>query len=92
MLGIWAGGYPALQGAAGEAPTISLVGQIVGAIVFFLCGFVPGYIVSYILKMFGMLRIPHGAEIAGMDLVKVPAAGYPEWGGDAPVTPAHPAE
>jgi hypothetical protein len=42
--------------------------------------------------MFGMLRIPHGAEIAGMDLVKVPAAGYPEWGGDAPVTPAHPAE
>jgi ammonium transporter, Amt family len=92
MLGIWGSGYPALQGAAGEAPVISLVGQIVGAIVFFLCGFVPGYLVSLLLKKLGMLRIPEGAEIAGMDLVKVPASGYPEWGGDAPVTPAHPAE
>ena len=92
MLGIWGSGFPALQGAAGDAPTISFVGQVVGAIVFFLCGFVPGYIVSLILKMMGMLRIREGAELAGMDAVKVPNAGYPEWGSDAPVTPAHPAE
>lgn len=78
MLGIFASGFPALQGAAGEAPTISLVGQIVGAIVFFLLGFVPGYVCSLILKTFGMLRVPEGAEIAGMDTVKVPAQGYPE--------------
>ena len=78
MLGIFASGYPALQGAAGEAPTISLIGQIVGAVVFFLLGFVPGYVVSLILKGLGMLRVPDGAEIAGMDTVKVPAQGYPE--------------
>ena len=45
---------------------------------FFLLGFVPGYIASYILNMFGMLRVPAGAEEAGMDTVKVPAQGYPE--------------
>ncbi|MDG1168468.1 MAG: ammonium transporter, partial [Sulfitobacter sp.] len=78
MLGVFASGFPALQGAAGEVPTISLIGQIVGAIVFLLCGFVPGYAVSFILKKLGMLRIPEGAEIAGMDLVKVPGHGYPE--------------
>ncbi len=78
MLGVFATGYPALQGAAGEAPTISLIGQIVGAVVFFLLGFVPGYVVSLVLKGMGMLRVPEGAEIAGMDTVKVPAQGYPE--------------
>ena len=76
MLGVFASGFPALQGEG--APTISLFGQIGGAVVFFLCGFVPGYVVSYILKMFGMLRVPVGAEEAGMDTVKVPAQGYPE--------------
>jgi Amt family ammonium transporter len=55
-----------------------VIGQIVGAIVFFLLGFVPGYVVSLILKKVGMLRIPRGAEEAGMDLVKVPGQGYPE--------------
>ena len=78
LLGIFGSGYPALQGAAGEVPTISFIGQIVGAIVFFLLGFVPGYISSYILNMLGMLRVPAGAEEAGMDTVKVPAQGYPE--------------
>jgi Amt family ammonium transporter len=92
MLGIWGSGYPSLQGAAGEVPTINLMGQIIGAAVFFLLGFVPGYGVSFVLNKLGMLRIPRGAELAGMDLVKVPAVGYPEWGGDAPITPAHPAE
>ena len=78
MLGVFASGYPALQGAAGEVPTINLMGQIIGAAVFFLLGFVPGYVVSLILKMAGMLRIPEAAEIAGLDTVKVPAQGYPE--------------
>ncbi len=78
MLGVFASGYPSLQGAAGEVPTITLMGQIVAAFVFFLLGFVPGYVCAVILKMLGMLRIPEGAEIAGMDLVKVPGKGYPE--------------
>ena len=78
MLGVFASGFPALQGAAGEAPTISLVGQIVGAVVFFLLGIVPGYVCSLILKGMGMLRVPEAAEIAGLDPVKVPAAAYPE--------------
>jgi ammonia channel protein AmtB len=78
MLGVFASGYPALQGAAGEVATISLYGQIVGAVVFFLLGFVPGYVCSLILRIFGMLRIAEGAELVGMDRVKVPAEGYPE--------------
>ena len=86
MLGVFASGYPALQGEG--VATISLFGQIVGAVVFFLCGFVPGYVVSYILKGMGMLRVPEGAEIAGMDTVKIPAQGYPE---GIPTSPA-PAE
>lgn len=78
MLGVFATGFPALQGAAGEAPTITLMGQIVGAVVFFLLGFVPGYVCSYILKMMGMLRVPAGAEEHGLDPVKVASAAYPE--------------
>lgn len=78
MLGIWGSGFPALQGAEGEVAQISFIGQVVGAVVFFLLGFVPGYVVSLILRMLGMLRVREGAEIAGMDTVKVPAQGYPE--------------
>ncbi len=87
MLGVFASGWPALQGAAGEVPTISLWGQIVGAVVFGLLGFVPGYAVSWILKKANMLRIPEAAELAGMDTVKVPIQGYPE-GIPASATPA----
>lgn len=76
MLGIWGAGYPALQGP--DAPTISLVGQIVGAAVFFLLGFVPGYVVSLVLKMAGLLRVSEEAELAGLDATKVPVAAYPE--------------
>lgn len=86
MLGVWGSGCPALQGAAGDVPTISLTGQIVAAVVFFLLGFVPGYVVSYILKVAGMLRVRPGAELAGMDMVKGPGESYPEWGAKA--TPA----
>jgi ammonia channel protein AmtB len=77
-LGIFGSGYPSLLGAAGEVPTISLTGQIVGAVVFILLGFVPGFICSWVLDKLNMLRIPEGAEIAGMDAVKVPIQGYPE--------------
>ena len=77
-LGVFATGFPSLQGAAGEAPTISLIGQIIGAVVFALVGFVPGYIVAYILKKMGMLRVPEAAEIHGLDPVKVASAAYPE--------------
>jgi ammonia channel protein AmtB len=78
MLGVFASGFPALQGAAGEAPTISFSGQIVGAVVFGLLGLVPGYISAVILNQLGMLRTPEAAEILGLDPTKVPAQGYPE--------------
>lgn len=76
MLGIFGAGFPAPQGEG--APTISLVGQLVGAVVFFLLGFVPGYVVSLILNMFGLLRVSEEAEIAGLDMTKVPVSAYPE--------------
>ncbi len=77
MLGVFASGFPALQGEVGVA-TISLWGQIVGAIACVLVGLVPGYLVSGLLKMMGMLRVPEAAEIAGLDPVKVASAAYPE--------------
>ncbi|MEL7114450.1 MAG: ammonium transporter [Pseudomonadota bacterium] len=85
--GIFAAGYPALGGAEGEVPTISFIGQLVGCIMMFLLGFVPGYVVSFILKMVGLLRVSEEAEIAGLDLTKVPAIAYPE-GINASATPA----
>ena len=78
MLGVFASGFPALQGVAGEAPTISFSGQVVGAVVFGLLGFVPGYISAFILNQLGMLRTPEAAEILGLDPTKVLAQGYPE--------------
>ena len=77
-LGVFGSGYPALQGAAGEVATVSLLGQIVGALVFGLCGFIPGYVVSLLLSGLGMLRTPESVELAGLDPVKVRAAAYPE--------------
>ena len=77
VLGIFASGYPALQGDVG-VPTISFVGQLVGAIVFFLIGFVPGYVVSFILKKVDWLRVPDAVQIKGLDPVKVPSSAYPE--------------
>ncbi len=76
-VGIFAAGYPALSGDAG-VPTVSFVGQFVGMIVMFLCGFVPGYLFAGIFKAMGMLRVPEAAEIAGLDVTKVPASAFPE--------------
>ena len=76
--GIFAAGYPAFQGDAGSVATIGIVGQAIGAVVMAACGFVPGYALSLLLRMLGLLRVPESAEIAGLDLVKVPAVAYPE--------------
>ncbi len=76
MLGIFASGFPALQGEG--APVITLWGQVLGAIVFALIGFVPGWITAFILKSVGMLRVPANAEEHGLDPVKVAAQAYPE--------------
>jgi ammonia channel protein AmtB len=77
-VGIFASGYPALQGAAGEVATTNLVGQAIGLGVMFLLGFVPGYVLSLIFRILGLLRVPREAELAGLDLTKVPATAYPE--------------
>ena len=61
-----------------NAPTVSILGQLVGAIVTSLCGFIPGYILSLCLSGLGMLRTPEAAEIAGLDTTKVPAQAFPE--------------
>jgi Amt family ammonium transporter len=76
-VGIFASGYPALQGDAGVAVT-SFMGQFVGMICMALVGFVPGYLISLIMKMMSVLRVDEKAEIAGLDPTKVPVAAYPE--------------
>jgi len=86
-VGIFASGYPALQGAEGEVPTISFGGQFVGMLVMLALGLIPGYVFSLILNMFGLLRVSEEAEIAGLDLTKVPSQAYPE-GISASATPA----
>ena len=85
--GIFGAGLPALQGEAGDVPTVSFVGQLVGSVVFILLGLVPGYVVSLILKMMGLLRVGEAAEINGLDMTKVPVQAYPE-GIGASATPA----
>jgi len=74
--GIFASGYPAL--AIDGGATISFIGQLLGGIVMALCGFVPGYVISLIFKSMGKLRVPEAAEVAGLDITKVPAQAYPE--------------
>ena len=76
VFGVFAQGYPALF--IDNAPTVSILGQLVGAIVTSLCGFIPGYLLSLGLSGLGMLRTPEAAEIAGLDTTKVPAQAFPE--------------
>lgn len=76
-VGIFAIGYPALQGDPGVA-TVSFLGQLIGGIVMALLGFIPGYVGSLILKGLGLLRVSEEAEILGLDAAKVPASAYPE--------------
>ena len=76
VFGLFASGFPALF--IENAPTISILGQLVSAIVCSLCGFIPGYLLSLVLSSLGMLRTPEAAEIAGLDTTKVPAQAFPE--------------
>ena len=89
-------GAPPAVAVAGQervrAVLEALPGGVVGAVivvmlVMFLLGFVPGYILALILKIVGLLRCTEEAEIAGLDLTKVPAKAYPE-GISASATPA----
>ncbi len=75
-VGIFASGLPALGGA--DAPTVSFMGQLIGAGVMFLLGFIPGVLCSLVLRVLGLLRVPPAAEIAGLDITKVPLSAYPE--------------
>jgi len=72
--GLFASGYPNVDGA----PEISLGGQLVGALVMAALGFIPGYVASYILKVIGILRVPADAEEAGLDITEIPSQAYPE--------------
>ena len=87
MAGIFASGYANIEG-----PEINLMGQIMSAAVFVVLGFVPGYGLSYVLKMFGLLRVGSGVELAGLDRAEIPAKAYPEAAVPAfelsPVSPA----
>jgi len=69
VFGIFGQGYPALF--IENAPTVSIIGQLVGAIVTSLCGFIPGYLLSLGLSGLGMLRTPEAKEIASLDNTKV---------------------
>jgi ammonia channel protein AmtB len=51
---------------------------LIGAVVMVLCGLVPGYVLSLIMKSMGVLRVPESAEVAGLDITKVPSKAYPE--------------
>jgi len=77
-VGIFASGYPGLQGDAGTIASTSFIGQALGALMMALCGFVPGYGLSLIMKMMGVLRVGEAAELAGLDPSKVPSTAYPE--------------
>lgn len=76
-VGIFASGFPALGGDAG-VPLTSFTGQLVGVVAMLACGFIPGYFLSLILRVMGQLRVPEHAEIAGLDITKVPSSAYPE--------------
>lgn len=73
-VGIFASGYPNMEGF----PPISLWGQVVGAVVMALLGFIPGYVASLVLKSFGVLRVPDEVQMRGLDVTKVPIRAYPE--------------
>ena len=73
-LGVFSGFPNVIEGA----PNISFFGQLKSAFVMALLGFIPGFAVSFILAKIGILRVPAKVEEAGLDLVEVPLAAYPE--------------
>jgi ammonia channel protein AmtB len=71
-------GYPsspdALLEHQQEWARVTPWGQLAGAIImFWVLGFIPGYALSWVLKRFGLLRIPHEVELAGLDHVALQA-------------------
>ncbi|MBO0906407.1 ammonium transporter [Jiella sonneratiae] len=74
VVGVFAAGYPNVNGA----PPVTFFGQLVGFVVMSLLGFVPGYAISAVMKAMGTLRVPRDVEIMGLDLVEVPIEAYPE--------------
>ena len=70
VVGFMLWGYPASMNP--DYATISPVGQLAGAAIMFgLLGFLPGFILAHILKAFGILRVPRGVELAGLDLTEI---------------------
>lgn len=72
--GVFASGYPNVEGF----PPITLYGQLVGAVVMAALGFFPGYVVSALIKGLGFLRVPDEIQEIGLDKTKVPIKAYPE--------------
>lgn len=85
--GIFAAGYPNVDGY----PPVSLFGQLVGAVTMAALGFIPGYVGSLILKSIGLLRVPDHIQDIGLDAVKVPVEAYPESYIPGPVATTGPA-
>jgi ammonia channel protein AmtB len=73
-VGLFAAGYPNINGA----PDTGIVGQLVGLAVCAGLGFGTGWLASKALAMAGKLRTPPEVEILGLDLAEIPATPYPE--------------
>lgn len=73
-LGVFSGFPNVIEGA----PAISFAGQLKSAAVMAALGFIPGFGLSFVMAKMGFLRVPPKAEEAGLDLVEVPLAAYPE--------------
>jgi hypothetical protein len=89
LLGIWAGGYPALRVLRAKPDDKHLLGQIVGAIVFFFVASCQDHIVFS-----RCWHVAHSTPEALKSLwisLKVPAAGCP-LNGDGDACYPHPAE
>jgi len=70
VVGFMLWGYPASMNP--DYAHISPLGQLAGAAIMFgLLGFLPGFIIAHILKAFGLLRVPRGVELAGLDLKEI---------------------
>ena len=73
--GIFATGYPNM----GEAPPVTLIGQLTSAAVFIALGLGLGFVLSWLLKIAGLLRVPDDVQLVGLDKIKVPIPAYPEF-------------
>lgn len=72
--GLFASGYPNI---AEGAPAVNFLGQLYSTLVLGALGFIPGYVLSYALKAANLLRVPHQAEMAGLDIAEGDLRAYP---------------